>query len=677
MKFVRFFLIFLFWATSVYAVVSDQTSELLNAPAVQTGQVQQPKSTNGSSAVPQSEIGKNKILVKTKDWGVEYGDIKNLFGQATQDRRELDELRQSGVDRYFKMREGKNPDFVGLASALTEETIAYIKKRISETVKKIGPAPTDFAIFTMGSMARQESGLYTDLEIGVLVKEKNIQVIKYFQKFSQVLSDRFFLLGEHPDVGGKGLRMDEADNSPAHLKFFARYACEEQTKNLLKSALEKREFDKIPFEGSRIFIATPKEFAQHSSPAYLDQDASAMKLADSLLQEEIQRAIDDPLNRNRDKEEISKEVKYYFNILNKPLTPRERQISASAEALTRNIRFLYGDEKLFSDYMSIRESILMGNTKYQNPFYQTRRQEIAYLEMKKDLTKYLSKPDAAIVTGKLGKEIDIKRELYRFPEQILTNLGFWYDLGEQNTVKIAQLLAQKGIMSKELSTELIEYLNFIIGLRFKKQSVCKKQTHAIPTTPQEYQEQVQELQDDLKTLEAQRDFLLKSNSPSADIEKIDKDILKKRQELVDIKKLKPLKAGSILTSEEITLLNDKYLPLLNKLFEAAKLFVQGNKKAFLEIKLEKPAPVVNQPAAVKEPAVKPASEPKQKIITEAELEQMIINNQSDLIVNALIAGEVQLGAVAQLASKRGKIQELRKIHKDYILKRAKASGKRK
>lgn len=677
MKFVRYFYIFLFWITSVYAVVSDQTSELLNNPAAQAGQAQQPKGMNGSSTAAPSEIGKNKILVKTKDWGVEYSDIKKLFGQATQDRRQLAELRQSGVDRYFKIREGKNPDFVGLAAELTEETIAYIKQRIVETVEKLGPAPTDFAIFTMGSMARQESGLYTDLEIGVLVKEKNIQVIKYFQKFSQVLSDRFFLLGEHPDVGGKGLRMDEADNSPAHLKFFARYACEEQTKNLLKSALEKREFDKIPFEGSRIFIATPKEFAQHSSPAYLDQDASAMKLADSLLQEEIQQAIDDPLNRTRDKEEIAKEVKYYFNILNKPLSPRERQISASAEALTRNIRFLYGDEKLFSDYMSIRESILMGKTKYQNPFYQTRRQEIAYLEMKKDLIKYLSKPDAAIVTGKLGKEIDIKRELYRFPEQILTNLGFWYDLGEQNTVKIAHLLAQKGIMSKDLSTQLVEYMNFIIGLRFKKQSICKKQTHAVSTTTQEYTEQLQELQDDLKKLEEQRDFLLISNSPSADIEKIDKDILKKRQELVDIKKLKPLEAGSILTSEEISLLNDKYLPLLNKLFEAAKLFVQGNKKAFLEIKLEKPAPVVNQPAAVKEPVVKPATTPKQKIITEAELEKMIINNQSDSIVNALLAGEVQLGTVAQLASKRGKIQELRKIHKDYILKRAQASGKRK
>ena len=105
-----------------------------------------------------------------------------------------------------------NPDNYQIVANITQETLEYVNKRIEETIKKIGPASTKFSLFSMGSLTRSESGLYTDLEIGILVKEKNIEVFNYFKKFSQVLADRFFMLGEHPDVGGKGFRMDEENN---------------------------------------------------------------------------------------------------------------------------------------------------------------------------------------------------------------------------------------------------------------------------------------------------------------------------------------------------------------------------------------------------------------------------------------------------------------------------------
>ena len=103
--------------------------------------------------------------------------------------------------------------------------------------------------------------------------------------------------------------------------------------------------------------------------------------------------------------------------------------------MVRNIRFLYGDKSLFDEYLKYREVYLSGEPKNKNPFYTNRRQEIAYGKMKDDIIKHMGNPESPIVSGKLGKEVDIKRELYRFPEQILTDLGFWYELGEQNTQK--------------------------------------------------------------------------------------------------------------------------------------------------------------------------------------------------------------------------------------------------
>ncbi len=612
----------------------------------------------GNGANPAKQLSPNPFKVKTREWGPEFKSLENLFGCATQDRKELNDLRQRNIERYLAIRDTQNPKFADLARDITEETIDYIKKRVTQTITELGPPPTDFSIITMGSMARQESGFYTDLEIGVLVKEKNVEVIKYFQKFAQKLSDRFFLLGEHPDVGGKGLRMDEADNSPAHLKFFARYACEEQAKSLLKSALEKRDFDKIPFEGSRIFIATPAEFAQHVNPDFLtEQEKVPANIEDAMVQEEFAKALKNPANRGRDESEIANETKEQVHILLKPLNPREKQISGSVESLVRNIRYLYGDERLFDEYLKLREVYLQGEPKNKNPFYTTRRQEIAFLEMKKDLIKHMNKPESPIVTGKLGKEVDIKRELYRFPEQILTNLGFWNDLGVQNTTKIAQELARKGLMSKQLSDQLVDTMNYLIGLRFKKQEVCRKQTHALPVTLEEYNEQKEELELELQKLKKQREFMVQSNSPAADIEKVDKDISKIQSSLLELKKLKPLEETSILSPQEIATLNTKYLPILKKLFEAAKEFILGNKNAFLEtgtqIQTSATAPVIIKPAvptAAKPAAITikpaptkieiPATPVLPGPISHTALDQMFKNGQTDAILAALEKGDI-------------------------------------
>lgn len=592
----------------VNAVVESVDQPIVNAQVIAPTKETLEKNAKPMTNFAASLAGQpGKIKIKTRDWGLGYTAVKDLYAQAEQDRKELNDLRQNNMDRYFTLRETKNPNFIDLARNITEETIAYIKKRITQTIIELGPPPTDFAIFTMGSMARQESLFYTDLEIGVLVKEKNVKIIKYFEKFAQKLSDRFFLLGEHPDVGGKGLRMDEADNSPAHLKFFARYACEDQAKSLLKSALEKREFDKIPFEGSRIFIATPEEFAQHVNPNFLsEQEKVPTEVEESLMKDELEKALKDPINKDRNIDEVTKEIKGYVKILVRPLNPREKQISGSVESLVRNVRFLYGDQRLFDEYLNKRETYLSSAPKYTNPFYANRRQEIAFLEMKKDIIRHMNKPESPIVSGKLGKEVDIKRELYRFAEQILTNLGFWHNLGEQSTARIAEMLAKNGFMSQELSNNLVDLMNYFIGLRFKKQAICKKQTYAIPVTNEEYNEKKEALEDELKKLAQQREFLTQSNSPKIDIEKVDNKISELKSSLIDLKKIKPLEEASILSVEEINLLNTKYLPILKILFEAAKNFVQGDTDAFKKVTFDEllVAPVQTGAASGKKGDVK-------------------------------------------------------------------------
>lgn len=533
-----------------------------------------------------SEPSKSPIKVKTRDWGEKFDSVKKVFEQASNDREELARIRQANIDAYEQMRQEANPDYFKITNNITNDTVNYLQNRIAQTIQKLGPAPTEFSIFTMGSLAREESGFFTDLEIGILVKEKNVETYKYFKKFAQILADRFFLLGEHPDVGGKGLRMDEADNSPAHLKFFARYASDEQIKNLLHKAIEKKQYDKIPVEGSRLFIATPEEFAQHSNPKYLDAKDKQNKyqsraLEKKIFRTELNKALKNPINKGRALKELKSEIGKYVREMVRPYTIRERKISKSAENLSRNLRHLYGNKNIFDLYIEKRDKFLTGQPRIKSKNYATHRQEIAYLKIKEDILKHLSNSKSAISTGILSDEIDLKREIYRFPEQILTNLGFWHDLGEQNTVKIAHMLVAKGIISKEVCEKIVDLMNFSMGLRLKKQSTLKQQAYAIPTTAEKYNELKEELETELKQLTATKDLLVKTSSQQSDIEEIDNKIIKTQKELHDLEKLVPLEDDSILNPEDITIIKEKYIPILKKLFDLAKEFVSGNATAFL------------------------------------------------------------------------------------------------
>ncbi len=149
------------------------------------------------------------------------------------------------------------------------------------------------------------------------------------------------------------------------------------------------------------------------------------------------------------------------------MTAKEKEVANGVSSIVRNIRYLYGDKKIFDHYMAAREKYLQGLTLYSNPNYSNRREEIAYFNLEYDLKKH-GIPGSAIAMGKLGDIIAPKLTLYRFPEEVLTSLGFWYNVGVQNTAQIADKLVAMGRMSKQWGDALKDLMNFTLCLRLKK-----------------------------------------------------------------------------------------------------------------------------------------------------------------------------------------------------------------
>ncbi len=531
----------------------------------------------------------------------DFAEVGQVYGQASTDRQELKALRDVYMKEYTQNNMKSN--CIQITNKITTATMAYVTKRINETVKKLGPAPTPFSIFTMGSMARDESGFFTDLEIGIIVKEKNPAVISYFNDFNQILADRFFVLGEHPDVGGLGLRIDEGDHAPDHLRFWARYAAPEHAFDLY---LKSKPLT-TPYEGSRLYVTTPKELANFLDPKFPENmvDLSNKEIR-TLFETELAKAQKDTAYKGLSKQELEAKVWVYVNQVARPLTVKEQDLAESI-TLMRNIRYMYGDKSIFDQYMKLRETYLQGPPKKKSPHYTNRREELAYISLQNDIIRH-AKPGSPLITGKLGDEIDLKRTFYRFPEQCLTSLGAWYNVGVQSTAQIADKLVAMGRMSTQWGTAIKDLMNFAMCLRLRKQMAFNKQGFAIPVTMQGYNKLKQQYTKELVTAKAKVLSLQKSKANPKALAKAHEDVSTVDVALRDLEKMMPGKPDSILSPEIITLLNTKYLPLEKKLFDTLKKFLAGDKNAFLgtDIGVAVQAPVATpvKKQAVKAPVVK-------------------------------------------------------------------------
>ncbi len=497
-----------------------------------------------------------------------FGQVGAVYGQVATDRQELQALRNKSMQEYTQQG-GMQGNCMQLVGKNTTATMAYVTKRIAETVKKVGPAPTPFSIFTMGSMARDESGFFTDLEIGILVKEKNPQVIDYFKRFNQQLADRFFLLGEHPDVGGLGLRIDEGDHAPESLRWWARYAVPEL---YLKS--------RGLYQGSRIYTATPKEFASLLDPKFPENmvDLSNKEIA-TLFDTELAKAQKNPAYKGLSEDAIEAKVWQYINQAKRPFTEKEKELAESV-TLLRNIRYMYGDKGIFDQYMKMREAYFQGPPKKQSPYYTNRREELAHISLMNDIVRQ-AKPGSPLLTGKLGDEIDLKRTFYRFAEQCLTSLGSWYNVGVQNTAQIADKLVAMKRMSPEWGNALKDLMNFAVCVRLRKQMALGKQGFEVPVTQKGYNNLKQQYTKELVAGKAKLAALEKSKGDPKVIAQTQETISVTDVALRDLEKMIPGKPDSIMSPEIVALMNTKYLPLEKKLFETLKAFLAGDKNAFL------------------------------------------------------------------------------------------------
>lgn len=505
-----------------------------------------------------------------------FRGLMSLWRRGAQDKSKLEQIRSEQFEQIHDALKQSEADYQKITKQISAQTKQYVNQIFDEEIKALGEPPTKFCVTTLGSLAREEAGPITDLEIAILMEQDSVEARRYFNELSQRVSDRLYLLGEHPDIGGKGLRMDEADNAPPHRKFFARNASQGQLRGLINDAVKERDFDKLPFEGSRPFLVTADQFADFTDKQYPNQyltrqqrQTKQQTLFDSAFKTEMIKRRIKPGSKQA--KALKEEIGYYVEQMTRPYNTREQRIAEQAGLhLGRNNAFLYGDESVHQRFASKKEQHLQ--KKEANGL--SRRQQIAVEGMQADIAKIYTEQKELFLEGKLGKKIDLKRELYRFVEQFVTNIGFYEQAASQNTVDIVTELTQKGKIPAALGSELQDFINFSTKMRLKQQSVLGRQGFATYIDEQAFADDKADLEKEIKGLE-QAIAYQQENGLKDDVAKQNRKLTKLKSKLEHLEDMAP---GKILSAEDEAALRDKYVPILKKTFEHAQKWTKEASK---------------------------------------------------------------------------------------------------
>lgn len=532
-------------------------------------------------------------------------DLRSYFKANDTIRKELFDIRNEFIARYKAMSDEENPDYLQLSRELSDRTIEWITKYLDASLPA-SVQKSDLAFIGMGSLARKEVGPYTDLE-GVLVwdekvPDRNGLTAVLAQAFANLLDPA---LG-HPIYGKKGFRLDEAQNSPRHLAPFAKdFSYQDSYCMLIKALPEPRPKDIdaatwanvnrfrleyfMPFEGSWAYATTPANAAEYARGALIDWKTHRfVNVNDTVLDTDwykwgkqfltavqiqpdyiAQVLTDAPCTEGKTAAEIKNLAK---NIAYK-LQNIELNVIKASSLLMRNHTFVYGNENLYNQFSLRREEILSENNGEL-------RKKTALGHLKAIVTEWADKRNGGgmLINQEVPAVFDLKRQNYRFEEQVHTDLGILFNVGVQNQGDIIKALVERNVFGKDYGERAYKRVSQMLGLRWRKQSHVEGQLSANLNflSGPAYQEKVKQSQAELEKIQAWLDEPVERNEVLKAMKQAEKsELLSKLDELY---KLDPKAEDAVFGPKQLAYIRTTLIPEQAETYRRLIAFVGNPEK---------------------------------------------------------------------------------------------------
>lgn len=526
-------------------------------------------------------------------------DLNKFFKQHEATRQKLLDMRDAQIRDFFAEGEKESPNYFALAERVTDETKQFVVGLMQEATEQLPFFDQDnMAFVAAGSLARRDSGFYTDIE-GFLLQPEDKPINQHNGKmWAQFVSDLLFGLQEHPDIGVFGLRLDEADSSPFHHRFFARNYTPGQalcsvvkslggTKTVLSGkslgALDKRFYERYyPFEGTWANLTTPDKLVQYLlafekgivpfvTESFPETPAGGWTPQNPEPSWPLWVAHEGLLNRAEINSatiksrlatgECAKELNDYekstlADAVEKRMLATELSVLGKGPYNLRHQTLMTGSEGLYNYFLSKKAEIL---TKERSE------------ELVKKMTAYLldsirNTEESALVTldGVLPPAIDIKRTFFRLFEQFATNMGLRNMTDKTGQVENLDALLAMGILGNDFYTRLKDEMNFLTGVRLHQLAVFGAQLVKTYTSQERYDQENAKF---IAQLEKMEKDLANAKTRGTLTPKMQANYVDMKRRVEAMKKLNPSNDVAILTEKQIERLKSKTLPLMNELYK--------------------------------------------------------------------------------------------------------------
>lgn len=519
-------------------------------------------------------------------------NLTQFFKDNTYIREELHNLRQKFINIYHDLENQPDADYIQLSKDITKATMNFTAKYLERSLPA-SVSKDEMAFIGFGSMARGESGVITDLE-GALVWDDLVSGKEALSMvFSQTLSNLLDGLLGHPIYGIKGFRLDEAENSPFHRAPWAKNMSLKQAYCMALKSLpmdsnseEINDFTKsyfYPFEGSWAYATTPSQLAAYTAAANIkwppfnkfkineeNKNSDWYKWGSNFLK--LTLLSPGYINRVLESADCMRDVdkkstRDYANSLSNKMKEIELGVIKNFPLLGRNRVFVYGNKKLFDEFENKRNEIL-------NADNQKLRKSLARSYLSTVAKSFSKTGNGMFINGELPEVIDVKRQNYRLEEQLLTNLGFLYDLKSQNQGDIIKDLVKRGVFSKEYGEQSLKRVNQMIRLRWKKQILVESQLSANMQfiTKEAHSKKIEDLKNDLVR---NKNIINNVDNKYSKIEilKAKADVIEIEQDLHKMPKLIPGNNDSVFSPADIKYIKDTLLPGQVDLLKRLKRFM--------------------------------------------------------------------------------------------------------
>lgn len=273
---------------------------------------------------------------------------------------------------------------------------------IEESIRLIGQNPPDrFAVMGLGSMARREVAPYSDIEFAFLIQDNSPETVSYFRELSQLLTLKMVNMGE---TKCELLRFKRGKGGRE----------DRPAKSFVPTGFSMDIGGLCPAGKSGVYelIGTPNQLAQLQREKWLRSNSSEIILVNAMT----------------------------------------------------TVSCLMGDPRLVDAYKKDVKKIL--DKKVGRTFWQGKIRPLRQVRALELIRGFVSEFEPRLNQDKIDlRGFDVKKELYRLPQTVISGLALYYGLKSSNTLEKIDELQGKGLISPAGADRLKQVFRSILTLR--------------------------------------------------------------------------------------------------------------------------------------------------------------------------------------------------------------------